>query len=147
MSSSYIPKALRTRVSVQARNRCGYCLTSELLIGAPMEIEHLLPRVFGGVTEERNLWLACSLCNEYKGTRIVALDPLTDEIVPLFNPRQQPWSAHFSWSEGADRVIGITAIGRATVVALRLNRPLLVRSRKIWVAAGLHPPLDDESSS
>ncbi len=143
MSNVYVPKAFRARITTQARNRCGYCLTSELLIGAPMEIEHILPRAFGGATEESNLWLACSLCNEYKGTRIVAPDPLTDEFVPLFNPRQHVWSVHFAWNAGADRIIGLTAIGRATVVALRLNRPLLARSRQIWVAAGLHPPQDE----
>lgn len=34
----------------------------------------------------------------------------------------------------------VSAFGQATVAALRLNRPLLVRSRQIWVAVGLHPP-------
>ena len=45
-------------------HRCGYCLTTELLIGAPMEIEHIIPTALGGQTEESNLWLACSLCND-----------------------------------------------------------------------------------
>ena len=129
-------------MTAQAHHRCGYCLTTELLIGAPMEIEHIIPTALGGQTEEGNLWLACSLCNEYKGVRVVAPDPLTDELVPLFNPRQQSWSEHFAWSQDFEQIVGRTAIGRATVVALRLNRPLLVRSRRIWVVAGLHPPSD-----
>jgi hypothetical protein len=142
MSDAYVPRALRERVTAQALRRCGYCLTPEWLIGAPMEIEHIIPRSLGGQTVENNLWLACSLCNEYKGIQIVAPDPFTDEFVPLFNPRQQSWIAHFSWSEGEDRILGLTPTGRATVAALRLNRPLLVRSRQIWVAAGLYPPKD-----
>ena len=139
MSTGFVSKSLRKRVAEQALYRCGYCLTTELLIGAPMEIEHIIPMALGGRTEESNLWLACSLCNEYKGMRIVASDPLTDEFSPLYNPRQQVWNEHFGWSADFERIIGKTAIGRATVAALRLNRPLLVRSRRIWVAAGLHP--------
>lgn len=140
MSSVFIPKALRQRIAEQAQHRCGYCLTIELLVGAPMEIDHIIPLALGGRTEENNLWLACSLCNQHKSARVVAPDPLTDEIVPLFNPRQQQWSDHFAWSTDFERIIGQSAIGRATVVALQLNRPLLVRSRCVWVLAGLHPP-------
>jgi len=142
MSTVFIPKALRRRVTEQARHRCGYCLTTELLIGAPMEIEHIIPLASGGQTAESNLWLACSLCNQYKGIRVVVPDPFTDEYVPVFNPRQQAWNEHFIWSTDFERIIGRTAIGRATVAALHLNRPLLMRSRRVWVAAGLHPPSD-----
>ncbi len=61
MSTTYIAKALRTRITAQARRRCGYCLTREQVVGAPMEIEHIIPEALGGATEEDNLWLACSL--------------------------------------------------------------------------------------
>ncbi|MDZ7379897.1 MAG: HNH endonuclease [candidate division KSB1 bacterium] len=140
--NEYIPKALRARIAAQARHRCGYCLTSEAIVGAPMEINHIVPRSLGGLTEEGNLWLACPLCNEHKGVRTVALDPLTGEMVPLFNPRRQAWQEHFAWTAEGDRIIGLTAIGRATVIALNLNRPSLVKARQAWVAAGWHPPKD-----
>jgi 5-methylcytosine-specific restriction endonuclease McrA len=54
-----------------------------------MEIDHLIPEALGGGTEEENLWLACSLCNDSRGCRIAGADPVTGELVPLFNPRQQ----------------------------------------------------------
>src|SRR3954470_3686606 len=38
--SGHVPKALRERVAEQARHRCGYCLTQERVIGAPMEIDN-----------------------------------------------------------------------------------------------------------
>ena len=98
MSRSYIPKALRERVTAQARHRCGYCLTSEATVGTPMEIDHIVPESIGGQTEEDNLWLACSLCNDHKSDRIAALDPLSGEIVQLFDPRHQTWSEHFAWT-------------------------------------------------
>jgi 5-methylcytosine-specific restriction endonuclease McrA len=140
--SDYVPRALRERVAAQAKHRCGYCLTTEAMVGAPMEIEHIVPRSLGGLTTEENLWLACPLCNEHKGNRIVALDVVTDQIVPLFNPRRQTWSEHFAWTPEGDRIVGLTAIGRATVIALNLNRPALVKARQAWVAAGWHPPKD-----
>lgn len=56
MTAARIPKALRERVSMQARNRCGYCLTAEAIVGTPMEIDHIIPRALGGPTTEDNLW-------------------------------------------------------------------------------------------
>ncbi len=140
MSDTYIPKTLRAKVAAQAHHRCGYCLTSEEIVGTPMEIDHIIPQSLGGLTEEDNLWLACSLCNDHKGDRIAALDPLTDEIVRLFDPRHQVWQEHFAWTAEGDRINGLTPIGRATIVALSLNRPSLVKARQAWVAVGWHPP-------
>ena len=107
-----------------------------------MELDHLIPAALGGVTAKDNLWLACSLCNDSKGCRIAAEDPTTGEAVRLFNPRQQDWHEHFRWSERASVITGLTPAGRATVVALRLNRPTLVLTRRAWVAVGWHPPED-----
>ena len=142
MSEEYIPKALRDRVSRQARYRCGYCLTLETIVGASMEIDHIIPQALGGPTEEDNLWLACSLCNDHKGDRIAALDPVTGEITRLFDPRHQAWREHFAWTPEGDRIIGLTPIGRATVAALNINRPSLVKARQAWVSVGWHPPKD-----
>lgn len=142
MSSAYVPIELRRRVAAQAKHRCGYCLTQELVIGRPMEFDHLLPRSLGGLTTEENLWLACSLCNDHKSNRLFLVDPETGAQVRVFNPRTQRWAEHFTWAEGGTRIDGTTAVGRATVAALQLNRPSLVLARKLWVAAGWHPPRD-----
>jgi hypothetical protein len=142
MSQTYVPAKLRDLVAAQARHRCGYCLTSESIVGVPMEIDHLIPTSLGGLTEEPNLWLACSMCNDYKSKRVVFPDPVTGEIVQLFDPRRQMWHEHFHWSDAGDGIIGLTAIGRATVVALQLNRLMLVMARRRWVRAGWHPPKD-----
>ncbi|MFO0968490.1 MAG: HNH endonuclease signature motif containing protein [Gemmataceae bacterium] len=140
MSRTHIPKDLREKVARAARYRCGYCLSAESVVGAPMELDHLVPESLGGLTEEENLWLACSLCNDHKSNRIVTIDPLSGEQVRLFDPRRQIWAEHFRWTKEADRIVGLTATGRATVVALNLNRGVLVAARKLWVAAGWHPP-------
>jgi hypothetical protein len=142
MSRSYVSKSLRERVAARARHRCGYCLSAEAVVGAPMEIDHIIPESRGGLTEEDNLWLACSLCNDHKGDRIAALDPVTGEVVRLFDPRRQVWGEHFAWTADGERVVGLTPTGRATAAALHLNRPALVAARRAWVAVGWHPPAD-----
>lgn len=142
MSHTYIPKPLRDRVAKQARYRCGYCLTAEAIIGMPMEIDHLIPESLGGATVEDNLWLACPLCNQHKGNRVAAHDSVSGEVVALFNPRSQAWGDHFVWSPEGDRIIGKTPTGRATVLALQLNRAALVHARRAWHAVGWHPPKD-----
>ena len=141
MSSTYIPKALREKVAAQANYRCGYCLAQEEVVSMPMEIDHLLPKAQQGSTSEENLWLACSSCNDTKNDRTTGRDPLTNQEVALFNPRYQVWNEHFAWTVEGDRIIGLSAIGRATIIILNLNRFHFVRSRRIWVKAGLHPPL------
>ncbi len=142
MSKSYIPVELRRLVAEDAHYQCGYCLTAQRIIGRPMVIDHIKPEAKGGTTIRENLWLACRRCNEFKGTRTHAVDPLTKETTPLYNPRRQSWQVHFTWSTDGLEIIGLTATGRATVVALQLNNPEIVASRSLWVQAGWHPPTD-----
>jgi hypothetical protein len=146
MSQTYVAKELRERVAVEARFRCGYCLTAQAVVGTPMEIDHLIPESLGGLTEESNLWLACSLCNDRKSNRIAWADPTSGEMVRLFDPRRQEWTDHFRWTASGDEIVGLTPTGRATVAALQLNRTALVEARRLWVFVGWHPPPDVESS-
>lgn len=137
----YVPVDIARRVRESARNRCGYCLSPQHLVLGRLQIDHILPRSKGGLTEESNLWLCCSLCNSYKGDRTSAIDPETGNSVAIFNPRKQEWFAHFRWSDDGLHIVGLTPIGRATVGALHLNDDqdaLVVRS--YWVQAGWHPP-------
>ena len=141
MKLPQIPETIRQRVREAARERCGYCLSPQRLVMGALEIEHLVPRAKGGSDEEDNLWLSCSLCNRYKGAQTSAIDPLTRDASKLFNPRQDSWSEHFRWSTDGGRIEGLTAVGRATVEALKLNNELAVEVRRNWVRAGWHPPL------
>jgi hypothetical protein len=142
MSRTYVSVELRERVRAAARHRCGYCLCAEWFTGFPMEIDHLIPESLGGPTEEDNLWLACSLCNEHRGNRTAATDRATGEVVRLFDPRHQTWTDHFRWNDTGEVIIGLTPTGRATVEALQLNRAVRVDARRNWVSAGWHPPRD-----
>ena len=142
MRSPPLSAAVRARVRAAARRRCGYCQSSQRYVLGMLEIDHIIPKARGGTDAEANLWLACRMCNSFKRTQITARDPLHGRRVRLFNPRRQRWSRHFQWSEDGTRILGRTACGRATVIALQLNHVMAVMVRREWVAAGWHPPVD-----
>jgi hypothetical protein len=108
----------------------------------PLEIDHILPEALGGSDDESNLWLACPRCNRFKGAAIDAVDPDSGELASLYNPRAWSWLAHFTWINNGAIIVGTSAIGRATVSALHMNNPFVVRARHVWVKWGWHPPQD-----
>lgn len=144
--SRYVPVSLQREVRAQFAGCCAYCHTAEALTVVTFEIEHIRPRGLGGETVLENLCLACPTCNRHKADRTTAPDALSDRDVPLFHPQRDVWAEHLTWSEGATLIAGLTAIGRATIALLRMNRPQLVRVRRMWVTMGEHPPDTDRSS-
>lgn len=138
--SVYIPIHLRQQVRHLFNDMCAYCQTAESLTVAIFEIEHIEPLSVGGETVLNNLCLACPTCNRYKGTYQLAVDPQTDERVPIFHPNKQNWFDHFVWGANNAEIIGLTSTGRATISLLKMNRPQIIRLRKMWVAIDLHPP-------
>lgn len=139
-----ISDILRQQVIEEANYRCEYCKTSSRLTGTPLIMEHILPRSQGGSDDRSNLAASCYRCNEFKGVKTVAPDPETGQLVPLFNPRTQGWRDHFAWINGGTHVIGVTATGRATVIALRLNNENVVEARSLWIEFSWHPPVDEQ---
>lgn len=140
--SSSLPAALRKLIARDAGNRCGYCLAPASFIPVRFECEHITPESAGGQTSRENLWLSCPSCNRFKGVKVTAFDPDTKISVPLFNPRTHNWFEHFQWSADGTRIIGRTAIGRATVEALRLNHSWWIECRTEWALLGNFPPTD-----
>lgn len=140
--ATYLSDDLRRRIDEADRRRCRYCLTVEENSGIRLTHDHITPVSKGGKTVFENVCLACSSCNELKGDATQVVDPLTGENVPIFNPRSQRWSDHFAWTADTTRVEGLTPVGRATVIALRMNRPIIVTARERWFRAGWHPPAE-----
>jgi hypothetical protein len=138
--SFYVPVPLQKQIRRQFKDCCAYCQTAEALIATTFEIEHITPRSAGGISTIENLCLSCPHCNRHKATRQTFPDPETQQMVALFHPQQQIWAEHFAWDETASILIGITAIGRTTIAALEINRPALVRLRRLWHKLGEHPP-------
>jgi hypothetical protein len=79
----------------------------------------------------------CVSCSLRKAARQRAPDPQSGESVHLYHPRRIAWDDHFRW-DGV-HIRGLTARGRATVAALKTNRPLMVAIRREEVALGRHP--------
>jgi len=140
---SSIPQALQTEVALQSHYRCAYCLSQQRLMGVALTVDHIIPQSVGGETTLDNLCLACWDCNLAKSDRITAVDPETETAVRLYHPWQQPWNTHFRWEGSGLYIVGISPTGRATVSALKLNRPQLVESRRYWIEAGWHPPKEN----
>jgi len=138
--SVYIPVELQRKIRTRFSNRCAYCQTAEALTVVIFEIEHIIPRSAQGQTVFENLCLACPTCNRYKANRQEALDPVSNEMVSLFHPHLQSWTDHFAWSQMNTEIVGLSPIGRATISALKMNRPQMIRVRRMWVKMGQHPP-------
>jgi hypothetical protein len=96
--STYISESLRNQIISTDLSRCCYCLTTEANSGIPMTYDHIKPVSKNGETSFENLCLACRTCNEFKGDATEAIDPLSGETVPIYNPRTQKWTEHFTWS-------------------------------------------------
>jgi hypothetical protein len=112
--------ATRRRVRSRAKNRCEYCdLPQEADPFFTFHIEHILPKQHGGADHVSNLALACHHCNLHKGPNLAGIDPDTEEMVPLFNPRTARWEDHFARND--TWIVGRTAIGRATIRVPAMN--------------------------
>jgi hypothetical protein len=136
--------AQREAVAARARGICEYCRCPVRFAVQSFECEHIVPLSQGGTTSLENLAYACGGCNRIKAARTDALDPENNRRVPLFHPRQHTWAEHFAWNNDYSLVIGMTALGRATVDALRLNRPGVVNLRRALLLIGEHPPAHDQ---
>ena len=136
MASEHIPLPLRRAVRLRAGGLCEYCHSQARFAMQPFSIEHIVPRSQQGTATLENLAVSCQGCNNHKYQKIFSEDPATGSQVALFHPRRDNWQEHFTWNEDASLVIGLTPTGRATVLALQLNREGLVNLRKILFAAG-----------
>src|SRR5688500_16550637 len=93
-------EAVREFVRVRAEQRCEDCrIPQQSLPWARFHIEHIRARQHGGSDDPENLALACRRCNARKGPNLVSVDPDSDRIARLFNPRIDSWSEHFAFLE------------------------------------------------
>jgi hypothetical protein len=140
--------ATRKLVRERAKYLCEYCHSSEEASAALFAIDHITPQSLGGSDDAENLALACQRCNGYRYNFITGIEPQTQAIIPLFNPRQDKWADHFIWTADGLKIIGITATGRATCNRLDLNderhnQGSIQKARRLWMRGGWHPPEQD----
>jgi hypothetical protein len=134
--ASTVSPALRVQVREIDQGACVYCRSPEELSVTAFEIDHIVPLSAGGASEPDNLCLACTACNRLKGSRQEGIDPTTGVVAPLFHARRQCWSDHFRWNQDQTELVGLTPTGQATIHTLQMNRPQLVRLRRLWRRLG-----------
>ena len=119
MSEYVLPPRSAALVWERAGRRCEYCRLPQDYRPDAFHLDHARPLRHGGRTAADNLTLACEPCNTLKGPCLCAVDPLTDAVVPLFNPRTDDRHVHFRSRGG--RFTGLTPTGRATAAFLRFD--------------------------
>ncbi|WP_058998542.1 HNH endonuclease [Leptolyngbya sp. NIES-2104] len=143
-----INASTRRIVRQRANHLCEYCHSSEEASTTRFTLDHRQPKSLEGSDDVDNLVLACHRCNMRRYNFTAGTDRETGCTVPLFNPRLQLWSEHFSWSADGLRIVGLTAIGRATCDRLDMNddehdEGSIIGARRLWIRGGWHPPQDD----
>ena len=128
----------RNAVRERAQSSCEYCLVPDSRAFFPHEPDHIIAEQHGGETTLDNLALSCIQCNRAKGTNIASVDPGTRQAVFLFHPRRDIWAEHFKL-EGT-RIVGLSAVGRATGTLLKFNEPERIEFRATLARAGYYPP-------
>jgi hypothetical protein len=123
----------------RAHHRCEYCRAPEAAFNFPFEVEHVVPHFKKGPDVESNWALACRSCNLRKDIKVTAEDPISNECVPLFDPREDIWDEHFLFEILTAVIRGVTPIGRATADCLDLNSADQIDARKLWFEMGLYP--------
>jgi len=134
-----IPRRTRQFVRRRATRCCEYCrFHEEDLPLWPFHLDHIVAEQHRGTDHPKNLAWACQRCNLLKGTNLTGVDPDSDQVVRLFNPRKDRWKAHFAVQ--GPRIVGLTSAGRATVWLLDMNCLERVELRAELRASGRWPP-------
>lgn len=113
---------LMYEVMIRARYKCEYCGSHAAFYPNAFSVEPILPLSQGGETVSDNLAFACFGCSNAKYNFTTGIDPVTQQEVPLHNPRHYPWTQDLSWSQESKEVIGLTPTSRATMERLRFYR-------------------------
>ncbi|MGG6269663.1 HNH endonuclease [Leptolyngbya sp. AN03gr2] len=143
-----ISASTRKLIRQRASYLCEYCHSSEEGSTTRFTLDHAQPKSLEGSDDVDNLILACHRCNMRRYNFTTAIDPQTKRVVRLFNPRAHSWAEHFSWSKDGLKVVGLTAIGRATCKRLDMNddehdEGSIIAARRLWIRGGWHPPQGD----
>jgi 5-methylcytosine-specific restriction endonuclease McrA len=84
-------------IGERAHGCCEYCHLPVEYSEEPFNSDHIIAKQHRGGRSLDNAAFACGRCNRKKGPNIAAIDPVTNRLVPLFNPRINKWKSHFKW--------------------------------------------------
>ena len=82
--------------------------------------------------------LSCTIFNKHKGSDLASIDPETDKLTSLYNPRKEKWQKHFRIEDS--QIIALTPEGRVTARLLKFNRNERCEERKLLMGAEVLNP-------
>ena len=135
-----LAERIRQQVRQRANGCCEYCGLPEEFSFYSHQADHVIAVKHRGPSTLINLAWACFDCNNAKGSDVASYDEVTNQLVPLFNPRTQNWHEHFELN-GAE-MVGKTPTGRVTVFLLQMNSEEQLATRLYLIEAGFYPLKD-----
>ena len=121
-------KATRDEVIQRAGNICEYYrLPQSAQPFITFHVDHVVASQHREDDSLDNLCLSCQSCNLHKGTNLATIDPESNEMIRVFNPRTDIWEEHFQLVDSM--VVGRTDVGRATARLLAMNTPQRIELR------------------
>ena len=119
----------------RAGNACEYCqLPQSAQPFASFHVDHVIATQHRPDDGLNNLCLSCQSCNLHKGTNLTTIDRKSNELVRIFDPRNQRWDEHFEIVDFV--IVGKPAIGRATARLLAMNTPSRIELRQLLSIGG-----------
>ncbi|MCB0063933.1 MAG: HNH endonuclease [Caldilineaceae bacterium] len=97
MSKQYISLAVRRRVAAFSQYRCGYCQTSQRIIGPFLEIDHIVPESKGGTADRLTLFLPVP---------IVTVKSRTTQLRLMWKPMKLSHSLIHAMTNGKSTLFG-----------------------------------------
>lgn len=138
--ASEVSAEWRRTIASRAYHVCEYCLVHEDDNYFACEVDHIISIKHGGTTALANLAYACFRCNRRKGTDIGSIVYGTGTFTRFFNPRIDPWAAHFYLRDA--RIEPLTDIGEVTMRIFEFNIFERLEQRRILACLGRFPTID-----
>jgi len=138
--SSEVNAGQRQQVADRAYHVCEYCLVHEDDTFWGCQIDHIISRKHGGISDSANLAWACACCNNFKGSDIATLVGRPPRLSRLYHPRKDRWTDCF-------RLVGYriepnNTLGIATEQLLQLNEDSRLRERAALGLTGRYPAIE-----
>ena len=124
----------KQEIATDCGKRCVYCGIRQCRYYGldPYHVEHFKPKSkFPDLKNEiKNLFLACAVCNRFKGSDWIEEGHVAFEIGEYASPADNDFNELFSVDQSFS-VSSVEPIGTYMIVKLFLNRPQLISDRRL----------------
>jgi hypothetical protein len=104
-------------------------------------VDHIISRKHGGRTNFENLALACSICNNAKGSDLGSLTRRESVLIRFYHPRRDRWAEHFLLNENAV-ITPLTDVGEVTCRIFGFNDRERLLERRALLSVGEFPSIE-----